>query len=142
MNNSENNPKIEYKSEETPEKQLADFKDTMREFKRQEEDAAKLMTEGRQGFTNVTSHFKGVDPDQLTMEDKDMWEIVKTNLIISKLKDDKRNRIPADALLDIFREYKKSVLESGNSSREGFSAFIANRIGGPIGYEYLRRSDN
>jgi hypothetical protein len=135
------NTEVEYKPEESSDKQLADFKETMREFKRQEELVAKLAVEGKQKFTSATWHFGEVNPDELTEEDMGMWEVVKTNLITSKSKDDERNRIPADTLLDIFKDYKANVKRSGNSSREQFAAFIANKIGGPIGYEYVRRSD-
>lgn len=141
MNNSEEiGLPVEHKLKNSPEKQLADFKETMREFKRQEEEAAKLVAEGKQRSTNSTWHFGKINPDELTAEDMEMWEVVKTNLITSKLKDDERNRIPAETLLSIFREYKESIRQSSNSSREQFCAFIANKIAGPIGYEYVKRS--
>lgn len=141
MNNSEGqNIEVEYKPEDSPEKQLSDFKDFMREFKRQEE-ASRLIQEDKQEFDGATWHFGKINPDELTSEDMDMWEVVKTSLATSKLKGDKENRIPADTLMSIFEDYKKRVRESKNLSRGQFCAFIANKIGGPIGHEYVKRGN-
>ena len=142
MNNSEGqNIEVEYKPEDSPEKQLSDFKDFMREFKRQEEEAVKLINENKHEFDGATWHFGKINPDELTSEDMDMWEVVKTSLATSKLKGDKENRIPADTLMGIFEDYKKRVRESKNLSRGQFCAFIANKIGGPIGHEYVKRGN-
>ena len=87
-----------------PEKDpLAIFKEEMAELKKKEEEAER----GKQ-----TVHFRDVNPDDLTDEDREMWESVKASIV---KKDD-------------FEDYRQNVDLSNNQSRQQFCAFLANKI--------------
>ncbi|MEK7170676.1 MAG: hypothetical protein AAB767_05305 [Patescibacteria group bacterium] len=108
------------------EKAIIDFRQEMRTLKTQEEQAAVLKE--KDASVNSEWHFEKINPDELTLEDRDMWEAVKSNL----------SGGPADILRSIFQDYCRRAEASGNQSRMAFSAFVANKLTVIIGRQQLR----
>ena len=122
MNNQgEEHFEVEHKSEDTSEKQLADFKAEIRTLKSQEEQFQNLKNEAAARDAGGTWHFGKVNPDELTLEDREMWEVIKTY---------KTKAVPEheELPLTLFKDYSVRAEASGNSSRSQFKNFIANKI--------------
>ncbi|GEM_PF-2455825 len=130
MNNSEGqNLGVEHKPDDSLEKPLADFKAEMWTIKKQEEQMSALSKEANQTAIG-SAHFGKINPDELTSEDRDMWEAVKSN---------RSGTAPINTLENIFNDYKNGVREAGNESRKHFAAFIGNKLTIIIGKESLER---
>ncbi|MCR4311508.1 MAG: hypothetical protein NUV54_03025 [Candidatus Taylorbacteria bacterium] len=152
---SEGHSEVEYTPEESLEKQLSDFKEEIATLKKQQEQAFSLQTERNEvkkgaekegrpiddGFTDVKTpvHFESVNPNELTIEDRNMWEIVKQHMM--SFEKASVTPVPIDTLWNMLRDYQRSAIESGNDSRIAFAGFIANRLTVILGYESMKRRE-
>ena len=111
---------VEYKPEDVLEKELRDFRDEMRTLKTQEEQAIALKAQKVPVLTPW--HFGRINPDELELEDRDMWELVKGYMTGA-------TRGNENLLLKLFVDYKDRMRSSEKSSRSDFAAFLANKVG-------------
>ncbi|TSC57243.1 MAG: hypothetical protein Greene041679_369 [Parcubacteria group bacterium Greene0416_79] len=77
-----------------------------------EEIAARKTTEAREGKTVLL--FSDINPSELVADDEMMFERVMRG-----------EQLPSD---QEFSEYRKRVIESGNKSRKGLCAYLANML--------------